>query len=146
MPLIETILTIFSVSSGTASGAKSLEDFLRSRAEVEEVLTKLVAGGFTLRLPRLRHLCINGEPSFDRGRFLQLITSSNLDVTTAEGLRGALLPLLAESVSMPNVIRDDQDVFPVYESIIESALRGMWRKIGSYGALHMRSCLAKTRP
>lgn len=134
MPLIESILTIFSVSAGGASGAKTLEDFLRSRAQVEEVLTKLVARGFTLRLPRLRHLCISGEPTFDRDKFLQLITSTSLDVTTTEGLRGALLPLLSESVSLPNVIRDDQDVHPVYQSIIESALRGMWRKIGSYEA------------
>src|SRR5688572_24808470 len=135
MPLVETIVTIFSVSSKAASSLKIVRDFLRNRADVERVLTKLVADAFELRLPRLKHLCLNGEPSFDSDKFYLLLTSTELDVTTDNQLRQALIPLLAEAVSMPNVIFDERDVLPVYESIIDSAMRGMWKKIGSYEAI-----------
>jgi len=135
MPLAESILAIFGTTVGTASGYKDLRDFLHSHVEIEKVLTKLVEDGFHLRLPRLSHLCLGGEPSFDRERFYHLVTSSTLEVNRLDKLKTALLPLLAESILTPDAIYIERDIFPVYESIIDSALRGMWRKIGTYDAV-----------
>jgi hypothetical protein len=135
MPLVESILAIYGTAVGTASGYTGLRDFLHGQVEIDEVLTKFVEDGFQLRLPRLAHLCLNGEPTFDKAKFYQLLTSITLEVRTTEELRISLLPLLIESVSLPNVFHADEDVKPVLESIIESAVRGMWRKIGSYEAV-----------
>jgi hypothetical protein len=135
MPLTETVLAIFSTAVGTASGFKDLKDFLQDQVELEEVLTRLVEEGFKLRLPRLAHLCLNGQPAFDRDKFYTLLTSTTLEARTSDELKTSLLPLLTEAVTLPNVLHEEEDVAPVMESIIESAARGMWRKIGSYEAV-----------
>jgi Cdc6-like AAA superfamily ATPase len=146
MPLAESILTVVASAAGIGSAVKDLADFLTVNVKIEAALTDLVEESFQERLPRLRHLCIGEGPTFDRGRFRDLLTATNFEIRTVEGLRGALLPILNEAVSAPGAMYKEEDFIPVYESILSSALRGLWKKIGSYellpGEILMGQCEA----
>jgi len=146
MALAETILTVVASAAGIGSAVKDLADFLNANVKIEAALTDLVEESFQERLPRLRHLCIGEGPTFDRGRFCDLLTATNFEIRTVEGLRRALLPILNEAVSTPAAIYKEEDFIPVYESILSSALRGLWKKIGSYellpGEILMGQCEA----
>jgi hypothetical protein len=140
MPIAETIALISTVTSlpGTgitaASGAKELADVLRSRVKLPSVLTKLVAGAFREHLPRLDHLCLGEErPSFDENRFKTLLETRELSVNRPQDLVAALTPLLVECVNAPGAIHQESDFTPIYEAILHSALRGMWKEISRLG-------------
>ncbi|HLY61316.1 MAG TPA: hypothetical protein VKV95_11250 [Terriglobia bacterium] len=135
MPLAESILTVVASAAGIGSGVKDLADFLNANVRIEGALTDLVEESFQERLPRLRHLCLDEGPTFDRDKFCDLLSKRNLEIRTVDGLRKALLPILNESVSTPGAIYKEEDFVPVYESILSSAVRGLWKKIGSYELL-----------
>jgi hypothetical protein len=132
MPLAETIVTIASLPSigiTTLSGGKELSDFLRGKVKISKVLTTLVAGAFKVYLPRLTHLCLGSSPTFDETKFATLLNDSDLNVQRPHDLQQALLPLLTQSVDAPGAMYQESDFLPVYQAILRSAIRGMWKEI-----------------
>lgn len=135
MPLLETILTIFSVGTKTFTGSKSLYDILKKRIEVEKLLTKLVEEKFHNQVPRLQHLCLQSEVKFDDKKFLNAISLYELKAERADDLQEALLPHLASSVIAPAALYKEEDFYPVYKDILRSATSEMWKKIGSHPSI-----------
>jgi hypothetical protein len=72
---------------------------------------------------------------FHAEQFADELSTRQLRVHTADDLVPQLLPLLEENVSTPGASCGEELFRPVYESILNSALRGMWKKIGSYESL-----------
>jgi len=129
MPLVESILTVWSTAVGTGSALKDLRDFLRETVKIEELFTQVVEDTFKQHLPRLRSLCLHGEPTFDANQFLSAIRTKELNTQRAADLQSELLPVLQAAVSAPTAMYDQSEFQPIYLSVLNSAVRGMWKKI-----------------
>src|SRR4051812_40183061 len=129
MSLLETILALYGTAVGTASGLKDLHDYLQERLQVDQVLANLIRDNFRIHLPRLKHLCPKGNPTFDDKMFKECLGSGSLSVTTPEDLPEALLIPLRASVSTPGSTCDETEFDPIYRSILISASRGLWNRL-----------------
>jgi hypothetical protein len=130
MPLLETILSLYGAATGTASGLKDLQDFLQDRLQVEDVLADLIQVNFQNQLPRLEHLCPDGKPTFDKSCFKTCLGSGDLTLTRAEDLPDALMIPLRSSVQTPGATCAESEFDPIYRSILISASRGLWHRLG----------------
>jgi len=135
MPLFESILMVWETAVGIASGVKELRDFLNKKAGLEGVLSDLVEKGFQQHLPRLQHLCPDGVPCFDKKQFSKALITEDFKIETIEELVPAVLPHLVRAISTPGATCGEEDFMPVYKSIVDTALRGMWKKISGYDVL-----------
>lgn len=135
MPITESILAIVGTVAGIGSVTKDLAEFINANVKIEDVLTQLVDESFQQRLPRLRHLCLGGEPRFDPEKFRRALGTEEIRIQTVEDLQPQLLPILKKCVVAPEAIYEVEDFIPVYESVLSSALRGMWKKISRYESL-----------
>jgi hypothetical protein len=135
MGLWEAILAIYGAAVGTGSSLKDLGDLLRSRVPLEQVLAELVSQAFQPQIPRLQHLCPDGPPYFDSDEFKRRLASQSLSVRSPADLADVIRPHLAASVSTPGATCPQEDLLPVYDSILNSALRGLWKKVSSYDTL-----------
>jgi hypothetical protein len=115
-----------------ASGLKDLRDYLNQQVTLEDVLTNLVGEYFQFHIARLQHFCPDGDPQFVSSIFKEALSSSALSIETRDQLSPALLPLLEESVNMPGATCDPSDFTPIYETILNAAIRDMWKRISEY--------------
>lgn len=134
MALLETILALWGTAIGSASAAKDLQDFLSGRVSVEQALADLIEEAFHQHLPRLQHLCPDGKPEFRKGDFIALVESSQLHVRHTDDFPEALLPLLRSTMSTPGATCPENDFSPAYKSILNSAVRGMWKYLSRFNA------------
>ena len=135
MPIIESILTIWGVAVGTASAGNELRLFLKDEVKLDAKLTELVSTAFQQHIPRLRHLCLDHDPSFDAAEFRRLISTGNLNIQRPSDLPEQLLPMLKACISAPTALYADTELKPVYLSVLNSAIRGLWKVLAGTGAL-----------
>jgi hypothetical protein len=131
MPIVESILAIWGVAVGTASGGNELRLFLKDAVKLDAKLTELVNSAFLQHMPRLRHLCLSGEPSFDAAEFRRLVSTNDLNIQRPSDLPEQLLPILKVCISAPTAIYADAEITPVYLSILQSAVRGLWKTLAT---------------
>jgi len=134
MVLLETILA----GIGLASSATDIRGFIREkideRMQPEDVLAELVEEGFREQMPRLEHLCPDGAPLFHRELFTEELRNRDLVIANSDGLLPAIMPILKEYVSTPGATCGEDHFLPVYESVLNYAISGMWRRISGYKA------------
>ena len=143
MAIIESVLTIWGVAVGTASAGNELRVFLRDELKLESTMTKLVSDAFRQQLPRLRHLCLSQEPAFDAGQFENLISMRELAIQKPTDLAPELLPILTACISAPTALYAEAELKPVYLSILNSAIRGLWKALARTEALANEILLAQ---
>jgi hypothetical protein len=133
MALLEGILTTI----GVASGAKDLRDFIKEkldeRVQPEEVLADLVEEAFREQRPRLEHLCPDGDPMFHKEAFIEALRDHEFIINTSDDLLQPILPIFKENISTPGATCGEESFLPVYESVLNYAINGMWRRISEYG-------------
>ncbi|HEV2704538.1 MAG TPA: hypothetical protein VGV59_01360, partial [Pyrinomonadaceae bacterium] len=132
MALLEVILTIWGTAIGTASALKDLRDYLDGRVSLEDVLTELVDGYFQFHIARLKHLCPDGDPQFVSEVFKEELSSVELNIHTRDELAPALLPLLDGAVNTPGATCPPSEFTPIYRTILDAAIRDMWKRISEY--------------
>lgn len=115
-----------------ASGVKDLRDYLNERVALEDILTSLVADQFRFHIARLQHFCPDGDPQFLSSIFKESLVETYLSVETRDQLAPALLPLLQDAVNTPGATCDPSDLVPIYETILNAAVRDMWKRISEY--------------
>ncbi len=131
MALLETVFTIFKFTSTTASGIKSVVKYFRTKIDLEKVLADLVEKAFKQHQDRINHLCPNDSPIFHTKIFADNLRKKDFDVTSREELEAALLPMLDDVVSTPGFDREPSELTAFYKIIISSALKDMWKELGS---------------
>src|SRR5438105_4242199 len=135
MPLVEMVLAAFGTAVGVGSGLKDLKDVLSDGVHLEKVVTDLVEEGFQQHLPRLEHLCPSGSPVFIKNDFKGALETEQIEVTGSDDFVRGLLPILRVYVLMPGATCSESDYIPIFESILRSAIRGMWKRIATYESL-----------
>jgi hypothetical protein len=130
--LLETVLAIWGTTVGMASGVKDLRDYLNERVALEDILTRLVADYFRFHIARLQHFCPDGDPQFLSSMFKETLVETDLKVESRDQLAPALLPLLQDAVNTPGATCDPSDLIPIYETILNAAVRDMWKRISEY--------------
>jgi hypothetical protein len=132
LSLLEAVLAIWGTTIGMASGLKDLRDYLNERVTLEDILTRLVADHFRYHIARLQHFCPDGDPQFVSNLFKESLASASLHVETRDQLASALLPLFKEAVNTPGATCDPEELVPIYETILNAAIRDMWKRISEY--------------
>jgi hypothetical protein len=134
MPLLEIILT----GIGLASSATDIRGYIKEKldegVQLEDLLAELIQEGFREQLPRLQHLCPAGTPMFHADTFAEELRNQDLQVSNGNDLRPVIMPILKECISTPGATCAETEFLPVYESILNYAITGMWRRISGYRA------------
>ena len=127
--LLSTIADIV----GIASAARSLLGrVLSNDIDFEKLLTQFVGEAFVEQIPRFRHLCQDGEPSFLDSDFERHLREAELSVHSPESLQDELLPCLLKSISLPNATCGDDQVNPILRIVLQTALHRLWGELSSY--------------
>lgn len=132
MPLLEAILA----GIGLASSATDIRGYIKEKldegVQLEDVLAELVEEGFREQKPRLEHLCPDGVPMFHKDTFADELRNRELKAVMANDLRPVIMPILNNCISTPGATCGEHEFLPVYESILNYAISGMWRRISGY--------------
>jgi hypothetical protein len=90
MAFFETLLAAIGLASNAVDIRAFINEKLDERVQPETVLADLTEEGFREQISRLRHLCPDGDPRFEKGRFVQQLNVRDIEIINP----GDLLPAL----------------------------------------------------
>jgi Cdc6-like AAA superfamily ATPase len=144
MGFIQAMLSFWSTVVGSASGLKDLKNFLSGRAKLEVEISKMVDGVFKQQMPRLQHLCPDGEPVFNQSEFTERLRNERFTIKQTSDLASVLIPHLIACTSTPGATCSEEDFTPIFHSILDNAMRGMWRRISNLPSISSEILLANS--